>query len=71
VSALMDLSNNKIGESAREHPIFLWILVFFYGHLLWFHFSLVLSISKSSGYPDRPSGSRGLFKFCFIFQKFD
>jgi hypothetical protein len=52
-------------------PFSLWILVFLCGHLLWFYFSPVLSISESSGYPDRPSGSRGLFKFCVIFQNFD
>jgi hypothetical protein len=70
VSAHMDLSNNKIGDSTGEHPFSLWLLVFFCGHFLWFHFSLVLSISESSGYPDRPSQFRGLFKFCFIFQIF-
>jgi hypothetical protein len=52
-------------------PFSLWLLIFFCVHFLWFHFSLVLSISESSGYPNRPSGSRGLFQFCFIFQNFD
>jgi hypothetical protein len=72
VSAPTDLSNNKIGDSTGETiPFSLWLLIFFCGHFLWFHFSPVLSISESSGYPDRPSGSRGLFQFCFIFQIFD
>jgi hypothetical protein len=44
--------------------------VFFYGHLLWFHFSPVLSVSESSGYPDRPSESRIFLQFYFIFQIF-
>jgi hypothetical protein len=71
VSALTDLSNNKIGDSTGEIPFSLWLLIFFCGHFLWFHFSPILSISESSGYPDRPSRSRSLFQFCFIFQNFD
>jgi hypothetical protein len=52
-------------------PFSFWFLVFFCGHFLWFHFYPILSISESSGYPDRPSGSRSLFEFYFIFQIFD
>jgi hypothetical protein len=61
----------KLATPLGNIPFSLWLLIFFCGHLLWFHFSPVLSISESSGYPDRPSGSRGLFQFYFIFQIFD
>jgi hypothetical protein len=51
-------------------PFSWWLFVFFCGHLLWFHFSPVLSVSESSGYPDRPSESRSFLQFYFIFQIF-
>jgi hypothetical protein len=71
VSALTDLSNNKIGDSTGEQSqFFWWFFVFFCGHLLWFHFSPVLSVSESSRYPDRPFGFISLLKFYFIFQIF-
>jgi hypothetical protein len=71
VSAPTDLSNNKIGDSTGDLPFSLCLLIFFCGHFLWFHFSPVLSVFESLGYPVRPSGSRSLLQFCFIFQIFD
>jgi hypothetical protein len=49
---------------------FLVVFCIFCGHLLWFHFSLVLSVSESSRYPERPPGSISLCQFCFHFQNF-
>jgi hypothetical protein len=51
-------------------PFSWWIFVFFCGHFLRFHFSPVLSVSESSGYPDRPSESKIFLQFYFIFQNF-
>jgi hypothetical protein len=50
--------------------IFWWLFVFFCGHLLRFHISLVLSVSESSGYPERPSGSISICPFCLHFLNF-
>jgi hypothetical protein len=70
VSALTDLSYNKIGDSTGEiSPFSLWFLSF-YGHFLCLHFSFDLSVSESSGYPERPSGSISQFEFYLLFQNF-
>jgi hypothetical protein len=61
----------KLATLLGSIPFSLCILIFFYGHFLWFHFSPVLSVFESSRYPDRPSGFKSLFKFFFIFQIFD
>ena len=60
----------KLVTPLRTIPFSLWLFVFFCGHFLCFHFSPVLSVSESSGYPDRPSESRSPFEFYFIFQIF-
>jgi hypothetical protein len=70
VSALTDLSNNKIGDSTGELSLFLYGFWIFCGHLLCLHFSFDLSVSESSGYPERPSGSISQFDFYLLFQNF-
>jgi hypothetical protein len=71
VSTLTDLSNNKIGDSTREHSLFIYGL---------FHFSLAIcsrfifllscqSLSLQDILIDL-LGSRSLCQICFNFQNF-
>ena len=60
----------KLATPLGIYSFFLYGLCIFCGHLLYFHFSSVLSVSESSRYPERPSGSISQFEFCLHFQNF-
>jgi hypothetical protein len=60
----------KLATPLGIYSLFLYGFCISCGHFLYLHFSPVLLVSESSGYPERPSGSISHFEFCLHFQNF-